>query len=109
MKNILYPWALVLWLITGSSVVDAQAQVSAVPSRVIDTIRVGNYPLGIAFNPRNGYLYVANVSDDTVSIIDGTTNTAVDAIRVGSSPRGVTYDPRTGNMYVWRHFPIRCQ
>ena len=35
-------------------------------------------PTGIAYNPDNGNLYVANRGSDTLSVINGTTNTLVD-------------------------------
>ena len=40
-------------------------------------ITVGDRPEGIAYDPVNKRMYVTNVGDDTVSVIDTTTNTVV--------------------------------
>ncbi len=100
MKKLIFFLVLTVWLMSSTSAFAAPGQAISGGYQVVDTITVGNYPLGIAFNPRNGYLYVANASDDTVSVIDGAANTVIATIPVGSSPRGVAYDPRTGDMYV---------
>jgi len=43
---------------------------------VIATIRVGPAPEGIAFNPNNGNMYVANTISNTVSVIVPLTTTS---------------------------------
>ena len=50
-------------------------------------------PLGVAYDPSNGYIYVTNLVSDTVSVINGATNTVIANILVGSEPviNGVTY------------------
>ncbi len=47
------------------------------------TIRVGNAPNGIAFDPLNGNLYVANFETGTVSVINGTTNSVIATVKLG--------------------------
>ena len=54
---------------------------------MIDTIRVGKSPTELDINPNNNLLYVANFKNDTVSVINSTTNSVIDTIRVGKSPR----------------------
>ncbi|MFI5510149.1 Ig-like domain-containing protein [Mycobacterium sp. NPDC051804] len=54
---------------------------------VTDTVGVGDGPWGAAVS--GGYLYVANSSDGTVTVINTATNTVVDTIPVGSDPIGV--------------------
>jgi YVTN family beta-propeller protein len=49
---------------------------------VIATIDVGVNPIGVAVNPTTNRIYVANDGDNTVSVIDGTTNTVIDTIDV---------------------------
>jgi len=56
------------------------------------------HPLGIAYDPSNGYIYVADAGSDTVSVINGTT--VIATIRVGSEPAGIAYDPSNGYIYV---------
>jgi YVTN family beta-propeller protein len=46
-------------------------------------------------------MYVANSGDDTISVIDMTTNTVVGGpIKVGDGPRGIAYDLVSDRMYV---------
>src|SRR6266700_1512274 len=56
----------------------SRAAVSA--CRVTATIPVGNSPVAVAANPRTNTIYVANFNDDTVSVINGQTNTATATI-----------------------------
>ena len=70
---------------------------------VVDTINLpaGSTPVGIAFNPHNGFIYVANQGSGTVSRIDPATNTVVGPpITVGASPFGIAYNPNNFDMYV---------
>ena len=55
-------------------------------------------PVGVAYDPSNGYIYVTDCGSDTVSVINGTT--VIATIPVGSCPRGVAYDPSNGYIYV---------
>ena len=52
---------------------------------VVDTINVGDGPFGIAYNSNNHDVYVTNINDNTVSVIDSSTNSVVDTINVGVS------------------------
>src|SRR5689334_11253548 len=68
---------------------------------VVTAIRVGNGPGGIAINPATGKLYVANSQDNTVSVIDSSTNQVVGKpIPVGDNPVGIAFNPATGKLYV---------
>lgn len=102
MKNLIFCFVVALLLFASTSTFVAQGQSSAY--QVADTISVGRAPIGIAFNPRNGYLYVTNESDATVSVINAATNTVVAIVPVGLSPRAVTYNARNGDMYVSNTF-----
>ena len=44
--------------------------------------------------------YVANYDDNTVSVIDGKTNSVITTIHVGKSPYGVSVNPSTNMIYV---------
>jgi YVTN family beta-propeller protein len=58
-------------------------------------------PAGIAYNPDNGNLYVTNRGSDTLSVINGTTNTLVDEIAVNAiAPSGVVYNAANNYLYV---------
>ena len=67
---------------------------------MVDTINVGNDPQGIAYNPNNHDMYVTNINDNTVSLIDSSTNTMVSTINVGVDPFGVTYNSNNNDVYV---------
>jgi YVTN family beta-propeller protein len=61
------------------------------------TVPVGISPNGITFDSSSGNTYVANFDDNTVSIINGATNT-VTAMMVGVNPFSVAAG--NGNVYV---------
>jgi YVTN family beta-propeller protein len=76
-------------------------EVSPTQGFVVATIPVGNTPRGIAFNSINGNLYVTNAADDTVTVINGTTNTVVGSpIPVGDDPFAIAFNPDNGDLYV---------
>jgi len=57
-------------------------------------------PVGVAYDPSNGYIYVTNDDSDTVSVINGATNKVIATIPVGIWPEGIAYDPSNGYIYV---------
>lgn len=68
--------------------------------RVIATIAVGNRPIYLAADPKTNRIYVSNQQDDTVSVIDGATNTVVATVNVGHAPNGIAVNPKTNRIYV---------
>ena len=58
------------------------------------------HPAGVAFDPANGYIYVANSNSNTVSVINGATNNVIANISVGLNPVGVAFDSSNGYVYV---------
>jgi YVTN family beta-propeller protein len=61
---------------------------------------VGHFPYGVAINPFNSRIYVTNRGSNTVSVIDGSTNTTLDNIKVQQSPVGIAIDPAADWIYV---------
>ena len=57
-------------------------------------------PIALAFDPVNGYTYVANEGNDTVGVVNSRTNALVESIQTGPSPDGVAYDSSNGEVYV---------
>ena len=71
-------------------------------SQGLTQIFVGDGPNGIAFDPANGNLYVADFGSGNVSVINGTTNQVSVTINLGiaRSPWEVAYDPFNSDIYV---------
>ncbi len=68
--------------------------------KVIATVGVGEWPLGVAVDPETNRVYVANSSADTLSVLDGATGAVLDTVLVGSAPYGVAVNPITGRVFV---------
>ena len=71
---------------------------------MIKTISVGDEPINIVYNPTVKDIYVTNSGSDTVSVIDGATDTVIKTIDVGDEPRHLVYNPSNKAMYVGNHF-----
>ena len=88
---------------------DSVSVIDTTTNRVIDTnpntpqidpIKVGNGPEGIAYDPVNKQIYVANRNDGNVSVINTVTNTVIESIRLGDGLRDIAYDSVNKRMYV---------
>ena len=73
--------------VSGSDIIDSHPTVKVIP-KVIDTIDVGDGPLGAAVSPDGATLYVANAFGGTVSVIDTATNIVTTTIAVGNARSG---------------------
>ncbi len=87
----------------------SEASSSSAYYGVVSNITVGNSPRAIAFDPKNGYLYVANSgscrepgpSCGYVSVIDGRTNNIVANLSNGFSwPDDIALDSSNGHLFV---------
>src|SRR6266480_4336172 len=65
---------------------------------VVATVPTGTYPLAVAYDSGNGYIYVTNQYSNNVSVINGTT--VVASVAVGAYLFGVAYDDGNGYIYV---------
>jgi YVTN family beta-propeller protein len=63
-------------------------------------IPAGDQPTGIAFNPANGRIYVANFGSRSVSVIEDTTLVATISFPPDRPPEFVAYNPSNGMMYT---------
>ncbi|MDW8230880.1 MAG: PKD-like domain-containing protein, partial [Saprospiraceae bacterium] len=61
---------------------------------------VGSAPNGVAFNPANGLVYVANENSDNVSVVNPATGTVVATIPAGIGPMGVSVTPDGQRVYA---------
>jgi YVTN family beta-propeller protein len=68
--------------------------------KFVQGIAVGANPTGIAYDPANSYLYVANSGSDNVSVVNATTGTAVAAIPVAPDPTGIAFDSANDYLIV---------
>ena len=65
-------------------------------------ITVGGAPSGVAVNPNNDMVYIANERSDTVSVIDGKTNKVLpNDITVGDHPVGIAVNSNPENNLVY--------
>ena len=95
------------------SMIDTASCNAVVTSGCAETphvVRVGRGPDGVAVNLATHTVYVANVTDDTLSVLNAATcNATVSSgcgtrlsrsLRTGHSPRWVTVDQATNTVYV---------
>jgi PQQ-dependent catabolism-associated beta-propeller protein len=68
--------------------------------KVIDTIKVGQRPRGIAITKDQKYVLVAVSDDDTIQMIDTATNKIVDTLPSGPDPELFADDPAGNVLYV---------
>ncbi|MHB8329654.1 MAG: YncE family protein, partial [Acidimicrobiales bacterium] len=89
-------------LATVVAQVDTSVPASATTYSYTDiaTVSVGTDPNGVAIDPGTHTVYVANLGGNTVSVIDGSTNSVTAAVDVGPYPAGVAVDPSTDTVYV---------
>jgi YVTN family beta-propeller protein len=64
------------------------------------SIRVGNFPFGMALDAVAYRLYVTNTTDNTVSVIDLRSRHVRDTVPVDQVPLGAVIDPITHLVYV---------
>lgn len=68
---------------------------------VIATINVGNELLGgIGVNPTTNLIYVANINDHNVNVIDGASNQFITKIEIEDRPIEIGVNPITNRIYV---------
>jgi YVTN family beta-propeller protein len=65
----------------------------------ISSISMDN-PGSIGVNPITNKIYVASYTDNTVSVIDGSTNKIMETLTVGANPSHVAVNPITNKVYV---------
>ncbi len=63
-------------------------------SNTISTIIVGQLPYGVSVSPDGSKVYITNLGDSTVSVINTATNTITATIIVGTRPDRCICKPR---------------
>ncbi len=95
------------WAINAVSVINT-VYGSATYGTVTGTITVGTHPSAMELNPNRNELYVTNSDNDTISVINTTTNQVIRTIDVspytgspeGSSPNALAVSPDGKTLYV---------
>ena len=77
---------------------DSVVVIDATTEEVTAIVPVGDLPLGVAFNPADGYIYVANFNDGTVSVIDG--DFAIGSFAAGQGAQWFAFNPRNQSLYL---------
>ena len=72
----------------------------SVAQTVVATVAVGTNPIAVGVNPTTNKVYVANIGSNTVSVIDGATNSVVATPTVGTDPRAIGVNLTNGKVYV---------
>jgi YVTN family beta-propeller protein len=81
---------------TSHGVVEVYHRASSQAHRVA----VGKGPVSIAVNATTGRAYVANVTDGTVSVLDGATDAVLATVPVGDLPYSIAANSVTNKVYV---------
>ncbi len=79
--------------------------INTVTNSVVKNLFTGTFPRGIAYDPANGYIYVANTGNSNVSIINPVSNTIISCIPVSHKnpiccPYSLYYDPVGESMKI---------
>src|SRR5205807_16282 len=76
--------------------------VNTLSGKLIKSVPVCQWcdPSGMAFNPGNGRIYLANFGMGKVSVVSDMTNNIVATIAVGNNPFGALYDPLNQKVYI---------
>jgi YVTN family beta-propeller protein len=69
----------------------------------ITKIPVGNLPKGIAVDLGRNRVYVGNYASNSLSVINGASNTVINTVPNIPTPKGVAYDAEHDYIYVTNH------
>ena len=74
--------------------------VSPSSGKILATFPVTREPDGLAFNNRNGDLYISDYVGNNVSVVNGQSYRVLGSILLGAAPYNMAYDAANGNLYV---------
>jgi YVTN family beta-propeller protein len=83
------------------SVIDIQQ------NKVINTIKVGKAPVGVAVSTKLKRVFISNVESGDISVIDSAINKVIESIAVQGSPVGLAMAPDYNTLYVADWFSDR--
>lgn len=102
-----FPVSFNLFDVNTLSTVETQASPTLPPSVFSATVStgIGSIPSGMAYNPTNNTIYVANSGNDTISVVDANTNTVISTISIpASNPATIAYNTVSNTIYVTGNF-----
>ena len=76
------------------------AAISPKGNKILNTVPVGRNPGPVALSPAGTTVYVANRDDDTLSVIDASTNRASALLPTGANPAVILITPDNKRIYV---------
>jgi YVTN family beta-propeller protein len=91
--------AVLLLMAIGQAAV-APVQVDHPAVEQAGVIPVLSDPSSIAFDARNGDLYVTDEGSDEVSVISGSNQTVIGSIPIGGAPVDIVFDNATGTLFA---------
>ncbi|OYD16230.1 hypothetical protein CH330_03475 [candidate division WOR-3 bacterium JGI_Cruoil_03_51_56] len=68
-------------------------------NEVVATVRVGDWPCALCYNPQNNKVYCVNGGSNNVTVLDGATNQVVATVEVGDDPWALCYNPAYNKVY----------
>ena len=83
----------------NNSSVNVSVYFTPTQNQYIGNITVRSYPVGVAFDPYNNYMYVSNSGNSSVSVINQS-NVVIRNILVQYTPYGIAFDPYNNYIYV---------
>ncbi|MCA1683606.1 MAG: hypothetical protein LC708_00525, partial [Actinobacteria bacterium] len=86
---------------------DRVSVIDTATNTVVNTIPVGDRPVGVALTPDGARVYAVNVGDGTVSVISTASDTVVATVAMGGSPHSVTVTPDGARAWVYGNGPAR--
>jgi YVTN family beta-propeller protein len=95
--------ALTLLLVASALLPPSRPALAEIGIGASITVGSGSLPgaYGVAVNPISNRIYVTNVDESSVSVINGPTNTvAGQPIPVGTTPQGIAFNPTSFRVYV---------
>ncbi|MBT2696673.1 hypothetical protein J7E79_04480 [Bacillus sp. ISL-40] len=61
--------------------------------QVVATIETGKGSHGVVTSPDSKFIYITNMFEDTVTVIDNSQNKVLKTIKVGKTPNGISIMP----------------
>jgi len=67
------------------------SKIDLTTKKIVVTIETGKGAHGVVVSPDNKYVYVTNMYDGTVSVIDNDTDKVIKTIQVDGEPNGISF------------------